>query len=150
MCIEIWCFWPLTASKSSEVKNDHTHVITQDICNRFMEINFFVGCMVSQPNCLFQGSTTMPFLIRFHFSGSRPAKTDSLAFIMHLWSNRGCKNPPWAWGKYTLLWRATSSKNKFENSNISFIVDQLLAFWWWLKNFFFLIGHFEIFFLQKN
>ena len=46
------CFWPLTASMTSEVKNNY--VITQDICNKFIEVNFCVGCMVSQPNRLFQ------------------------------------------------------------------------------------------------
>ena len=50
MCAEIWCFWPLSASTTSEVKNDHAHVITQGICNKFIEVNFCVGCMVSQPN----------------------------------------------------------------------------------------------------
>ena len=67
-CAEI-CFWPLTASTISEVKNDHAHVMTQDIRNKFIEVNFFVGCMVSQPNCLLQDLTTMSFinkiLIRF-------------------------------------------------------------------------------------
>ena len=58
MCPEI-CFWPLTASTTSEVNNDQTHVNTQNICNKFIEINFFVGCMVSQPNHLFQHLTTM-------------------------------------------------------------------------------------------
>ena len=48
------CFWPLTASMTSEVKNNYAYVITQDICNKFIEVNFCVGCMVSQPNCLFQ------------------------------------------------------------------------------------------------
>ena len=62
MCTEIWCFWPLTASTTSEVKNDHAHVITQDICNKFIEINFCVGCMVSQPNRLFQHWTTMSLI----------------------------------------------------------------------------------------
>ena len=38
-------FWPLTASITSEVKNDNAHVITQDICNKFIEIKFSVGCM---------------------------------------------------------------------------------------------------------
>ena len=46
MCAEIWCFWPLTTSTTSDVKNDHAHVITQDICNKFIEIKFSVGCMV--------------------------------------------------------------------------------------------------------
>jgi hypothetical protein len=48
------CFWPLTAFMRSEVKNDRAHVITQGICNKFNKVNFFVGCMVSQPNCPFQ------------------------------------------------------------------------------------------------
>ena len=46
-------FWPLTASITSEVKNDHVHVIMQDIFNKFIEINFCVGCMASQSNPLF-------------------------------------------------------------------------------------------------
>ena len=37
------CFWPLTASTTSEAKNDQTHVITQDVCNKFIEIKFSVG-----------------------------------------------------------------------------------------------------------
>ena len=59
MCVEIWCFRPLSASTTSEVKNYHAHVITKDICNKFIELNFCVGCMVSQPNCLFQCYTTI-------------------------------------------------------------------------------------------
>ena len=46
------CFWPLTAFMTSEVKNNYAYVITQDICNKFIEVNFWVGCMVSQPNRL--------------------------------------------------------------------------------------------------
>ena len=38
MCAEIWYFWPLTASTTLEVKNDHAHAIMQDICNKFIEI----------------------------------------------------------------------------------------------------------------
>ena len=48
------CFWPLTASMTSEVKNEYAYYIPQDICNKLIEVKFFVGCMVSQPNCLFQ------------------------------------------------------------------------------------------------
>jgi hypothetical protein len=47
-------FWPLTAFMRSEVKNAYAHDITQGICNKFIEVNFCVGCMVSQPNRLFQ------------------------------------------------------------------------------------------------
>ena len=46
------CFWPLRASMTSEVNNNYAYVITQDICNKFIEVNFCVGCMVSQPNRL--------------------------------------------------------------------------------------------------
>ena len=56
------CFWPLSASTASEVKNDHAHVITQDICNKFIEIRFSLGCIVSQPNRLFQRSTIMSLI----------------------------------------------------------------------------------------
>ena len=41
------CFWPLTASMTSEAKNNYAYVITQDICNKFIEVNLCVGCMVS-------------------------------------------------------------------------------------------------------
>ena len=46
------CFWPLTASMTSEAKNNYAYVITQDICNTFIEVNFCVGCMVSPPTRL--------------------------------------------------------------------------------------------------
>ena len=39
-------FWPLTASLTSEVKNDYAHVITQDICNKVIETKTIVGRMV--------------------------------------------------------------------------------------------------------
>ena len=40
------CFWPLTASMTSEIKNNYAYVITQYICNKFIEVNFCVGSMV--------------------------------------------------------------------------------------------------------
>ena len=43
-------FWPLTASMTSEVRNNYAYYIPQDICNKFIEIKIFVGCMVSRPN----------------------------------------------------------------------------------------------------
>ena len=52
----------LASNSLIEVKNDHAHVITQDICNEFIEIKFSVGCMVSQPNHLFQRLTTMSLI----------------------------------------------------------------------------------------
>ena len=61
VCTKILYFWPITASTTLDVKNDHAHVITQDICNQFIEINFCLGCMVSQPNCLFQDWTFVKY-----------------------------------------------------------------------------------------
>ena len=46
----------------SEAKNKYAYVITQDICNKFIEVNFFVGCMVSRPNRLQQDLTTMSLI----------------------------------------------------------------------------------------
>ena len=45
-----------------KVKNKYAYVITQDIYNKFIEVNCFVGCMVSRPNRLLQDSTTMSFI----------------------------------------------------------------------------------------
>ena len=56
------CFWPLVASMTSEVKNKYAYNIPQDICNKLIEVNFRVGCMVSQPNFLFQRSTTISLI----------------------------------------------------------------------------------------
>ena len=59
------CFWPPTASMTSEVKNNYAYVITQDICNKFIEVNFCVGCMVSWPNCLFQDWTSKNAFVKY-------------------------------------------------------------------------------------
>ena len=40
------CFWPLTASVTSEVKINYLYVIMQDICNKFFYINFCLGSTV--------------------------------------------------------------------------------------------------------
>ena len=39
-----------------------SYVVMQDICNKFIELNFYVGCMVSQLNCLLQCLTTMSLI----------------------------------------------------------------------------------------
>ena len=46
------CFWPQTASMTSEVKNNYAYYIPQDICNKFIKVKIFVGCMISRPNQL--------------------------------------------------------------------------------------------------
>ena len=55
------CFWPLTASMTSEVKNNYAYVIMQDIYDKFIEMDFCVGFMVSWPNCLFQDWTFVKY-----------------------------------------------------------------------------------------
>ena len=40
------CFWPLTASITSDAKINYAYVIMQDICNKFIEVDFCVGCLV--------------------------------------------------------------------------------------------------------
>ena len=44
------CFLPLTASMTSEIKNEYAYYIPEDICNKLIEVKKFVGCMVSRPN----------------------------------------------------------------------------------------------------
>ena len=46
------CFWLPTASMTLEVENNYAYVIMLDVCNKFIEVNFCVGCMVLRPNCL--------------------------------------------------------------------------------------------------
>ena len=51
---------PFLASNSLHdlrIKNNYAYVITQDIFNKFIEVNFCVGCLVSWPNRLFQDCT---------------------------------------------------------------------------------------------
>ena len=61
------CFWPLTASITSEAKINYAYVTTQGICNNFIEVNFCMGPMVSEPNRLFQHSTTMSLINKISF-----------------------------------------------------------------------------------
>ena len=61
------CFWPLTAFMRSEVKNDHAHVTTQRILNKFIEVNLSVGSMVWPWCCLFQHSTTMSLINKINW-----------------------------------------------------------------------------------
>jgi hypothetical protein len=37
------CFWPLTASMTSEVKNKYACNIPQDICNKLIEVKKICG-----------------------------------------------------------------------------------------------------------
>ena len=58
------CFWPLTASMTSEVKNDYAYVITQDIGYRFIEVNVCVVCksMIGTKNPLKPNKCGLCFL----------------------------------------------------------------------------------------
>ena len=76
LCVEIWCFWPLTASTTSEVKNDHTHIFKQGICNKFIEVNFCVEHTVWWPNRICQDWTFVKYwwderLASVHFFTSK-------------------------------------------------------------------------------
>ena len=43
------CFWPLTASMTSEDKNRYAYYIPQDICNKFIEVNYLMDvCFLGQ------------------------------------------------------------------------------------------------------
>ena len=42
----VGCFWPPTASMISEVKNKYAYVITKDISNKFIDVNFCVAVML--------------------------------------------------------------------------------------------------------
>ena len=50
-----------------EIKNNHAHVTTQRILNKFIEINFSVGCMVWPWWCLFQHGQPVKILIRWKY-----------------------------------------------------------------------------------
>ena len=55
------CFWPLTASMTSEVKNKYAYNIPQDICNKLIEVKNFVGCMVPRPNRIVNHWTSLDY-----------------------------------------------------------------------------------------
>ena len=51
-------------SRTMEVKNNYAHVTTQRILNKFIGINFSVGCMVWPWCCLFQPELPVKILMR--------------------------------------------------------------------------------------
>ena len=55
------CFWPPSASMTSEVKINYAYVTMQDICNKFIEVNLCVGCMIWRPNRMFQDRTFVKY-----------------------------------------------------------------------------------------
>ena len=58
--------WPLTASITMEVKNNHGHVTTQRILNKFIDIIFSVGCRVWPWCCLFHNWLPVKILMRIY------------------------------------------------------------------------------------
>ena len=76
-----WCFWTPTASMTSKIKINYACVISQDICNKFIEVNFCVGCMVSEPNHLLQRLTTMSLINKIaNFRKFKDIQSDSNRF----------------------------------------------------------------------
>ena len=61
-----------------EVKNNHAHVTTQRILNKFIEINFSVGCMVWPWCCLFWPELPVMILMRWKIS----VKLHNLNFVI--------------------------------------------------------------------
>ena len=65
------CFWPPTASMISKIKNNCAYVITQDICNKFIELKFSVDARFDCQIVCFTIEhlwiiNEMPILIPFH------------------------------------------------------------------------------------
>ena len=58
----LWCFWPLTGFSEIKIKNKRLQVTAQTFLNKFIEMKFSVGCMVSQPNHLLQRLTAMSLI----------------------------------------------------------------------------------------
>ena len=75
----------------------------QDICNKSIEINFFVGCMVSRPNHLFKVLTTMSLINKISPSPLPPvpqvptalltASATAASLVLHLDDRRGPRPP---------------------------------------------------------
>ena len=112
------CFWPPTASTTSEVKNDHAHVIMQGICNKFIEVNFCVGWMVWRPNRMFQDWTFVKYWWEMYFNGigftsislNRPPTHSDGTEIWTVWPRTCSTCTWWEFTKcFITLWIAPSS-----------------------------------------
>ena len=68
MCAENDFFGLLTASTTSEVKNDYAHAITQDICNKFIKIKISVGYILQiyGLGVMLDMTTTTPKVAKVH------------------------------------------------------------------------------------
>ena len=78
------CFWPLTASMTSEVKKNHAHVYPYRNLRNFSEINFSIGPMVWPWIALWVHQDFLGLLIRYrnrYLQGSKnevPINKESL------------------------------------------------------------------------
>ena len=78
MGAEIKCFWPLTSSITSEVKNDHAYVTTQNILNKFIEVNLSMyGLVVMLSNST---QTTMSHIYKIKEMGKTSQTQQDLTF----------------------------------------------------------------------
>ena len=84
--------WPPTASMTSEIKKNYAYVITQDICNNFIEVNFCVGCMVSEPNPLLQRSTTMSLINKMNGGCFKEGKVEEFGLDRTFFSGTAKSN----------------------------------------------------------
>ena len=78
--------WPLAASITIDVKNNHAYVTTQGILGKFKEINFSVGWMVCPWWCLSQHGLPVKIMIRFSFFAVQSSSTKNCrgSFLSHL------------------------------------------------------------------
>ena len=94
MCAENDVFGLLTASTTSEVKNDYAHAITQDICNKFIEINFSIGYILQMYGLgvMLDMTTTTPKVAKVHLMIQKVVCMFTNKFFNFFRSKLGFKN----------------------------------------------------------
>ena len=75
------CFWPLTASMTSEVKKNHAHVYPYRNLRNFSEINFSIGPMVWPWIALWVHQDFVGLLIRYIFFLKKVEKVEKTGFF---------------------------------------------------------------------
>ena len=91
------CFWPLTASMTSEVKKNHAHVYPYRNLKNFSEINFSIGPMVWPWIALSVHQDILGLLIRWNFFSLLNDST-----LLHRLTNVLISSKPESWiSKFT-------------------------------------------------
>ena len=74
------CFWPLTASMTSEVKNNYAYVFTQDVCNKFIGSKLLCGIYGFTTKSSISTLNILRLLIRFMYYDVN----STFYFLLHL------------------------------------------------------------------